>query len=165
MTYQVLDNGVLRNATSEEAQEIQQRQSSIKDNAKAEKWEEIKAERERRLMHGGMYFNKAWYHTDMQAQAQYLSWARKADQRLMEQGNMNAPLTIAGTNQPIMVKRMDNSFAVVTAKLAHDLIKAIEPQMAMTYAAAEAHKAKMEASADPSSYDFSKGWPAVFVKK
>jgi hypothetical protein len=28
--------------------------------------------------------------------------------------------------------------------------------------AALAHKAAMEASADPSAYDFSTGWPAIF---
>jgi hypothetical protein len=30
------------------------------------------------------------------------------------------------------------------------------------FSAAEAHKAAMEASANPAAYDFSAGWPAMF---
>lgn len=129
------------------------------DNA----WEAIKAKRDYLLLNGGVPVNGDWFHSDLQAQSQFLGWARKADLIKAEGGDMSIQMTIAGTTSGIYVKRMDGSFVPVTAQLAHILIAAIEPQMASIYQAAEVHRSQMMAAADPSIYDFSAGWPATYL--
>ena len=57
---------------------------------------------------------------------------------------------------------MDGSFVTMTPTLAQHLLGAAAASDQAIFAAAETHKAAMEASADPASYDFSGGWPSAF---
>ena len=73
---------------------------------------------------------------------------------------MTDKLTILG--QTVKWKTMDGSFVDVSAQVAFDIVAAAGDLDAQLFAAAETHKAAMEASADPASYDFSGGWPKSF---
>ena len=57
---------------------------------------------------------------------------------------------------------MDGSFVAMTQSLASQVFAAAAAQDMATFTAAETHKAAMEASSDPASYNFSGGWPAIF---
>lgn len=61
---------------------------------------------------------------------------------------------------------MDGSFVTMTQQLAGQVLgAAAASDQAIFAAAAEAHKAAMEAITDPSAYDFSSGWPTTFEEQ
>ena len=51
----------------------------------------------------------------------------------------------------------------MTAALAAQILGSGFQAIAAIDDAAQAHRAAMEASADPAAYDYSTGWPAVFA--
>lgn len=108
-------------------------------------WTQIKAERDRRN-HAGYKVGTKWFHSD-------------ADSRIQQLG-----LVMMGANIPagLQWKTMDGSFVAMTTTLAQQVFAAAAASDQAIFAAAETHKAAMEASADPASYDFSTGWPLVF---
>lgn len=114
---------------------------------KAEKWEAIKAERDRRTEQGGYKAANKWFHSDQKSRSQQLG------------------LVLLGANIPagLQWKTMDGSFVTMTQTLAQQILGAGAASDQAIFAAAEAHKTAMEASADPASYDFSAGWPATFA--
>ena len=57
---------------------------------------------------------------------------------------------------------MDGSFITMTQALASQVFQTVAASDQTIFAAAETHKAAMEASADPASYDYSSGWPKVY---
>lgn len=117
------------------------------DAVKAEKWEAIKAERDRRTGQGGYKVGTKWFHSDQKSRSQQLG------------------LVLLGANIPagLQWKTMDGSFVTMTQQLAGQILAAGAASDQAIFAAAETHKAAMESSADPSSYDFSGGWPAIFA--
>lgn len=114
--------------------------------AKAEIWDRIKAERDRRTQAGGYQAGGKWFHSDTFSRTQQIG------------------LVMLGAGIPpgMMWKTMDGSFIEMTPTLAQQVFAAAAAQDLATFAAAEAHKAAMEAAADPADYDFSTGWAAVF---
>lgn len=114
--------------------------------AKIAKREAIKAERDRRTDQGGYKVGTKWFHSDQKSRSQQLS------------------LVLLGASIPanLLWKTMDGSFITMTATLAQQVLGAAAASDQAIFATAEAHKAAMEASQDPSSYDFSAGWPKVF---
>lgn len=116
------------------------------EQAKAGKWLEIKAERERRKA-GGVKVAGKWFHSDDASRIQQLG------------------LVMMGANLPagLQWKTMDGSFITMTPAIAQQVFTGQAASDQAIFAAAEAHKAAMEASADPSAYDFSGGWPAIFA--
>lgn len=114
--------------------------------AKAAKWEAIKAERDRRTDQGGYKVGTKWFHSDQKSRSQQLG------------------LVLLGASIPagLQWKTMDGSFVTMTNTLAQQVLGAAAASDQAIFAAAEAHKAAMEASQDPSAYDFSAGWPKVF---
>lgn len=116
------------------------------DDARADVWERIKAERDRRTQSGGYTAGGKWFHSDTFSRTQQIGL-------VMLGGGIPA-----GT----MWKTMDGSFIEMTPALAQQVFSAAAAQDLATFAAAEAHKAAMEDAADPAAYDFSVGWPAVF---
>jgi hypothetical protein len=72
---------------------------------------------------------------------------------------------LLGANIPdgLQWKTMDGSFVTMTQALAQQILAAGAASDQAIFAAAEAHKAAMEASEDPASYDYSTGWPATFA--
>lgn len=115
---------------------------------KAGKWEAIKAERDRRTEQGGYNVGTKWFHSDQKSRSQQLG------------------LVLLGANIPagLQWKTMDGSFVAMTQQLAGQILAAGAASDQSIFAAAETHKAAMEASAAPSSYDFSAGWPATFAE-
>lgn len=113
---------------------------------KAAKWEAIKAERDRRTDQGGYKVGTKWFHSDQKSRSQQLG------------------LVLFGASIPASLqwKTMDGSFVTMTQLLAGQVLAAAAASDQAIFAAAEAHRQAMEASADPAAYDFSTGWPKVF---
>lgn len=126
---------------------------------KANKWDAIKAERDRRKA-GGFKVGALWFHSDADSRIQHLGLKDKARDLITAGGAMTDNLTILG--QPVRWKTMDGSFATVTAQLAFDIVAAAGDLDARLFAVAETHRTGMEAAADPTAYDFSAGWPETF---
>lgn len=115
--------------------------------SKDQVWELIKAERDRRTDQGGYKVGTKWFHSDQKSRSQQLG------------------LVLLGASIPanLQWKTMDGSFVTMTQQLAGQVLGAAAASDQAIFAAAETHKAAMEASADPSAYDFSGGWPATFA--
>lgn len=109
-------------------------------------WCAIKAERDRRTESGGYQAARKWFHSDQKSRSQQLG------------------LVLLGANIPagLQWKTMDGSFVTMTQQLAGQVLAAAAASDQAIFAAAEAHRQAMEASADPAAYDFSGGWPKVF---
>lgn len=127
---------------------------------KEELWELIKAERDRRKS-GGVKVGTKWYHTDTESRIQHLGLLEKARAARAAGGGDTTRLQALGKD--IQWKTMDGSFIYLTVKHAEDIFGAVTDLDAASFAAAETHRAAMEASADPAIYDFSSGWPATFA--
>jgi len=111
-----------------------------------EVWKEIKAERDRRTMNGGYPVGDKWFHSDLVSRTQQLG------------------LVLLGANVPADLewKILGGATATMTQELAGQILAAAAASDIAVFAAAEAHKAAMEASPDPAAYDFSAGWPKAF---
>lgn len=123
-----------------------QSDAAIKTIARIAKWEAIKAVRDRRTDQGGYKVGTKWFHSDQKSRSQQLG------------------LVLLGANIPpnLQWKTMDGSFVTMTQQLAGQVLAAAAASDQAIFAAAETHRAAMEASADPASYDYSTGWPAIF---
>lgn len=110
-------------------------------------WQRIKTERDRRIQNGGYKVGTKWYHSDTFSRTQQMG------------------LVMMGTSLPagIQWKTMDGSFVTMTPTLAGQIFGVAASSDIAIFGAAEAHRAAMDASADPSTYDFTGGWPPVFV--
>ncbi len=115
--------------------------------AKADKWAAIKAERDRRKA-GGYTVGGKWYHSDEGSRIQQLG------------------LVLMGANIPagLQWKTMDGSFVTMTQTLAGQIFSAAAVSDQAIFTRAELHKVAMEASVAPDAYDFSGGWPIVYVE-
>lgn len=129
------------------------------DEAKSRVWEAIKAKRDA-IKAGGVKVGTKWYHSDETSRTQYIGLLRMADAAVTAGGSGNTTLQYGG--QDIQWKTMDGSFIKMTVQRANDVFNAVSGLDFAAFGAAEAHKAAMEASADPASYDFAAGWPATF---
>lgn len=112
---------------------------------KAQVWEAIKADRDRRKA-GGVKVGAKWFHSDDGSRIQQIG------------------LVMMGANLPagLQWKTMDGSFITVTQALASQIFQAVAASDQAIFAAAEMHRAAMEASTDPASYDYSAGWPKIY---
>lgn len=116
---------------------------------KAAKWGAIKAERDRRKS-GGVKVKvgttNKWFHSDDASRIQQMG------------------LVMMGANIPadLQWKTMDGTFVGMTQTVAGNVFAAAAASDQAIFAVAEMHKAAMEASADPSTYDFSTGWPKIY---
>jgi len=113
------------------------------EQAKAEKWEAIKVKRDNLTENGGYKVGTKWIHSDQKSRSQQLGLV----------------LLGAGIPANLQWKTMDGSFVTMTQTLAQQILAAGAASDQAIFAAAETHKAAMEASADPSAYDFSGSWP------
>lgn len=128
---------------------------------KAEAWDAIKAERDRRKS-GGVKVGAKWFHTDDGSKTQHLANKDTARDQLAAGGQMGDFLLDPATGAKIPWKTMDGTFIPLTVQLTFDIVKAAKSGEFAIFAAAETHRAAMEASADPASYDYSGGWPKVY---
>lgn len=136
-----------------------------KPNA-ARVWESIQDVRDRRKS-GGIKVAVGgcdkWFHSDTDSRIQHLGLKDKARDLILAGAAMDDKLTIF--DQPVKWKTMDGSFVDISAQIAFDIVAAVGDLDAKLFVIAEAHKAAMQLSADPSSYDFSAGWPKGFGEK
>lgn len=126
---------------------------------KAIKWEAIKAKRDA-IKASGVKVGTKWYHSDETSRTQYIGLLRMADAAVAAGGTGSTTLQYGG--QDIQWKTMDGTFIKMTVQRANDVFNAVSGLDFAAFGAAETHKAAMEASADPASYDFAAGWPATF---
>lgn len=146
--------------SAEEISAFEARRADDPNIVKAQKWEKIKAERDRRIQNGGYLVSGHWYNSDLTSRSQQLALARKADKVEAEAGDMDATFTLGG--EAVLWKTMDNGYIPMTATLAQNIITAAEAQDAATFKAAVIHKLAMESSENPGSYDYSGGWPTIY---
>lgn len=109
-------------------------------------WLAIKAERDRRKA-GGVKVGEKWYHSDDTSRIQQIG------------------LVMMGANMPanLMWKTMDGTFILMTPTLASTIFSTIAYSDQNIFKVAEQHRAAMEASEVPESYDFSAGWPDTYI--
>lgn len=122
-------------------------------------WDAIKAKRDA-IKAGGVKVGTKWYHSDETSRTQYIGLLRMADAVVATGGTGSTTLQYGG--QDIQWKTMDGTFIKMTVQRANDVFNAVSGLDFAAFGAAEAHKAAMEASADPAGYDFAAGWPAIF---
>lgn len=113
-------------------------------------WEQIKNSRDTRKS-GGFKVEVStgvfkWFHSD-------------PDSRIQQIG-----LTVAGASlPPVQWKTMDGTFVTMTPTIAGKIFQQAFTLDSALFANAETHRAAMTASADPSSYDYSTGWPEHYA--
>lgn len=116
---------------------------------KSRAWEAIKAERDRRKA-GGVKVKvgttNKWFHSDDASRIQQMG------------------LVMMGASIPadLQWKTMDGTFVGMTQTVAGNVFTAAAANDQAIFAVAETHKVAMEASVDPSTYDFSTGWPKIY---
>lgn len=119
------------------------------DQIKSRQWDAIKAERDRRKA-GGVKVKvgttNKWFHSDDASRIQQMG------------------LVMMGASIPadLQWKTMDGTFVGMTQIVAGNVFAAAAASDQAIFGVAETHKVAMEASADPSTYDFSTGWPKIY---
>jgi len=116
--------------------------------SREQKWEAIKAERDRRK-YLGVKVGAHWFHSDDPSRIQQLA--------LVMMGAGIPPglqwKTFTLTPPPV--------FVTMTQSLAQQIFQATALSDQSIFAVAESHKIAIEASDRPDLYDFSSGWPAT----
>ena len=119
------------------------------DQLKSRQWDAIKAERDRRKA-GGVKVKvgttNKWFHSDDASRIQQMA------------------LVMMGASIPagLQWKTMDGTFVAMDQTVAGNVFAAAAASDQAIFAVAEGHETAMEASADPSTYDFSTGWPKIY---
>ena len=113
---------------------------------RAELWDRIKAERDRRAQAGGYVAGGKWFHSDTFSRTQQLG------------------LVLLGASLPagLQWKTMDGTFVAMTQALAAQVFAAAAASDQALFAHAEALRMAVDAAEDPSSVDIVAGWPPVF---
>lgn len=114
----------------------------------AQAWEAIKAERERRRT-GGVQVGEHWFHSDDASRIQQLAL------------RMMGPAIPEGLQWKTLTLTPPQVFVEMTPALAAGIFAATAASDQAIFAAAEAHRTDMEASAEPEHYDCSAGWPTA----
>jgi len=112
---------------------------------RAAHWEDIKAERDKRIQTGGYLAAGKWFHSDTFSRTQQMG------------------LVMMGADIPagLQWKTMDGSFVTMTQTLAGQVFAAAAASDAAMFSHAEQIKAAMEA--DPVNFSLaSQTWPTVF---
>lgn len=109
-------------------------------------WKAIKEKRDA-LQASGVKVGQYWFHSDMSSRIQQLA------------------LVVFGSNLPssIMWKTLDGSFVEMTPALAIQIFQSSAASDIAIFTVAEHHKAMMMASPNPTTYDFSGGWPPTYT--
>jgi hypothetical protein len=115
---------------------------------KVEMWRVIQLERDRRKA-GGVLVGAHWFHSDDTSRIQFIG------------------LLMYGVNMPnnIMWKTMAGAFVQMTPTLAQQIFGTIAAKDTSIFTVAETHKAQMNASSTPSTYNYLTGtpsWPTIF---
>jgi hypothetical protein len=114
--------------------------------AKAQKWEAIKAIRDRKTQEGGYLAEGNWFHSDVFSRVQQLG--------LVMMGN--------GVPPGLQWKTMSGDKVPMTPQKAGKVFAAAAAQDAAMFAHAETLKAQVDASDNPATVDINVGWPATY---
>jgi hypothetical protein len=114
----------------------------------AESWERIKAERDRRRFDGGAKVGGNWFLSTQQAVGEYSA--------LILMGSAFPPGAVLRAGWRTMVPGVTVD---MTAALAAQILGSGFQAIAAIDDAAQAHRAAMQASDAPESYDITSGWP------
>jgi len=140
------ENGVEVEMTPEEVAQFEAERAVPLAHRQALALDRIKRERDRRK-YLGVKVGAHWFHSDDASRIQQLA------------------LVIMGANIPpgLQWKTLTFTplpvFVTMTQALAQGIFQATAASDAAIFAAAEAHRLAMEASAEPQDYDLSTGWP------
>jgi hypothetical protein len=115
-------------------------------------WTSIKAERDRRRFNGGVKVGEHWFLSTSIATSEYNTLL------LLSSGLDNATVLRAAW------RTMDGAKVDMTPALVKQILTSGFASVAAIDDAALAHKAAMESSNDPAAYDFSSGWPDIFLE-
>jgi hypothetical protein len=109
-------------------------------------WQAIKEKRDE-LQSSGVKVGANWFHSDVTSRVQQLG------------------LLLFGASLPanIMWKTLNGAFVQMTPTLAQQIFQASAVSDMTIFGVAEYHKTRMMAAADPTTYDFSGGWPATYT--
>lgn len=120
------------------------------ERIREEVWEKIKARRTESI-DTGVYHPRLqkWFHTDYEAQRNYALMGHAISSTLY---------------QPKRWKTMDGTFIEMTREVFQDVLALALKKADDDYRNAEIHKAKVMASTDPLTYDYSTGWSAGYTK-
>ena len=127
------------------------------DGAKSVMWDRIQTERTRRIeggypcIFGGKTY---WFHSDAMSLLQQSNLVSAAQLTLMQGRDMAAVM--------VQWKTRSGEFVGMSGNLALAMFAAGMEQQKAIFTAAEMHKAKMRASAEPWNYDYSAGWPKIY---
>lgn len=115
------------------------------EEARAQVWERIKAERERRRA-GGVFAGGYWFHSDESSRGQQLG------------------LRMMGADLPpdLHWRTLGGHYPLMTPALAEAIFWATAALDQALFAVGEQHRAALAASTDPLAYDYSGGWPPSF---
>ena len=127
--------------------------SLLKPSQEEEKkimWDLIQTERDRRKFEG-VKVGEYWIHSDADSRTQHLG------------------LVLLGENLSpgLWWKTMGGAFIEMTPAFAKAIVGAVAKSDQEIFTVAEMHKKAMTESQNPSSYDFSQGWPQTYgdIKK
>lgn len=121
--------------------------ADVHQAVRAELWERIKAERDRRKF-AGFQVGAHWFHSDPDSRTQQLMLYAKA---------------VSGRQVPVVPwKTHGGAFVPMTAELAEDIGDAATAHDIALFTHAEALRMAVDAAENPSSVDITAGWPPVF---
>lgn len=127
------------------------------ESAKAAMWDKIQIERTRRIeggypcIFGGKTY---WFHSDAMSLLQQSNLVSAAQLTLMQGKDMAAVM--------VQWKTCSGEFVGMSGNLALAMFAAGMEQQKAIFTAAEMHKAKMRACAEPWNYNYSAGWPKIY---
>ena len=109
-------------------------------------WEDIKKYRDNLVENGGFKVGAHWYHSNLLSRTQYIS------------------LVMMGASIPANTvwKTLDNGYITMTQTLAGQIFAAGAAQDAALFAKAAEHKAAIDASSTPDSYNWETDWPETY---
>lgn len=113
---------------------------------RADMWELIKAERDRRKSEGGYKVGSNWFHSDTTSRIQQMA------------------LVMMGASMPagLLWKTMSGSFVTMTPTLAGQIFQAAAASDMAIFTIAEQKNAEMLTVACPSTYNYQTGWPVCY---
>jgi hypothetical protein len=125
--------------------------SSITIPSKSQIWEKIKQKRDDLQLNGGVKVGLNWFLTTERAVGEYTALA------LISTGLPDTTILRAGW------RTMNGSLIDMTPLLVKQILTAGFTQIAAIDTISQNHKAAMELSSTPETYDFSAGWPEVYI--
>ena len=127
------------------------------DKQRAAVWEKIKAEREARVSASGVNIGGKWFHSDPYSRLQYLGLN---DELSLTFGQDADAIVIDG--ESVVWKSMDGTMVTMTRGICKSIIANMKVLDKRIFKQAETHRALVNISTSPLTYDYSTGWPEMF---